>query len=123
MTKKQQFIETFLKKVFNFDKVDFISSYGCMTVFANYKLNNNIWANNSGQVFRIWIDKTKTKGYSIKFKAKLNATEIPDETVALVKQRAQEAWPGATVDIYYRTEAYMCNVPTLRVRVKELPWR
>ena len=119
MTKKQQFIETFLKKVFSFDKVEFISSYRCMTVFANYKLNNGVWVNNSGQVFHIWIDKTKTVGYSIKFKT----TGIPDETAALVKQRAQGAWPGATVDIYYRTKAYMCNVPTLRVRVKELPWR
>ena len=120
MTKKQQFIGTFIKDVFNFDEVKFDCAFGCMNVIAKSKAHNGIWNVDFGKVFYIYIDKTKTKGYSIKFKT----AAIPEESIALVKQRAQHAWPGATIDIYNRHEPCVHkDMPTLRVRVKELPWK
>lgn len=131
MTPKQQFLETFLKHVFGFDTIEIYNSYsGCtfakgiaffeLITPPQYCLASSETVVETAKI-DIWVDKNKTTGYTIKFKT----VPIPESKFGDVKARAEYLCPGAVVDIYNRSHAYSqtADIPTLRLRVSELPWK
>lgn len=133
MTPKQKFIETFLKHVYGFNDVEFTGTYsGCMGVKGIYKFHIYVPlrcrlmgeddVRTESVQLNIWVDKLKNGGHTIKFKTWHN--HIPAHMFQTVIGKAMEMVPDAGVDIYNRTHAYSRNadIPTLRLRVSELPW-
>ena len=133
MTSKQKFMYAFLKYVYGFTDVKFEENFsGCMCVKGTYTFYTSVPARcfSVGSSTRtqtvcldIRVDKLKNGGHTIKFKTW--GTHIREAMFETVIGRAKRQVPGAKVDIYNRTHAYSqkADIPTLRLKVSELPWK
>lgn len=134
MTPKQKFMKVFLEEIFGFDDVTFNGSDCGMEVVGIYNITVKVPSycvlmkpgtsiQREKIPMRIWVDKLKEGGYSIKFKTCFN--HIPYSRYGEVLGRVKWLCPNVKADIYYRTHAYCFDpdgVPTLRLVVSKLPW-